>query len=698
MLQRHLPLTALAALLLLGPSVPAPAQTVTQAALLEEALDAAAGGDWSEARALARRTGSKVAADLVTWTRLRDGGGTWDDYARFLEIHPDWPAMPVLRKAAERQMPAGLNSTSVLAFFGGASPQTGTGSLRLAAALAATGETQAAQAEIARAWTTLSLTTAERQVMTAQWQETIAPQNAARLDMLLWRGLTDEATGMLPLVDPDTQALARARIATRRDDAGMQAAIAAVPDRLRQDPGLAYERYLYRVAKSKWQEAEAYLLEASTSADALGRPDFWMEKRPNLARQALEDGDVAGAYRIASQNFGTSGTSYADSEWVAGFIALTRMNDPDRAIAHFERFRAAVATPISLGRAGYWLGRAWTAKGDPVAAEAAFRAGALYQTSFYGQLAAMELGVTPDPDLAGATLPDWRRDPAMRASVTQAGYFLLVAGDDARASVFLRQAAAGQPADRRAAIAQMAIDLGRPQIGLRIAKDAAADGVVLPAQYYPMHAIADAQWDVPTEYALAIARQEFEFDASAASSVGARGLMQLMPATAQRMAERAGEPYEPARLTADPLYNARLGTTYLAQMLDYYDGSYLLATAAYNAGPGRVDRWVQEMGDPRDPSVDAIAWIEQIPFSETRNYVMRVIEGLHVYRARLKGTPPPVQIMADLSGLGPVHVSTRDMDELPVVQRPVAEPAPPPVAPAVASGPMPRPTQPSDAL
>lgn len=680
MLDRHFPLTALALLLLLGPSAPAPAQTVVQAALLEEALDAAGTGDWSEARALARRTGSKVAVDVVTWTRLRDGGGSWDDYARFLELHPDWPAMPALRKAAERQMPAGLDSLSVLAFFGGTTPQTGSGSLRLAAALAATGEEQAAEAEVVRAWTTLSLTGTERQAMMAHWQAAITPYNGARLDMLLWRGLTDEATGMVPMVDADTQALARARIATRRDEAGMQAAIAAVPDRLKDDPGLAYERYLYRVSKSKWQEAEDYLLAASTSSDALGRPDFWMEKRPNLARQALEDGDVTGAYRIASQNYGTGGTPYADSEWVAGFIALTRMNDPDVAIAHFERFKAAVATPISLGRAGYWLGRAWTAKGDPVAAEAAYQAGAQYQTSFYGQLSAMELGATPDPELAGGELPDWRRDPVMRTSVTQAGYFLLVAGDDARASVFLRQAASGRPAARRAAIAQMAIDLGRPQIGLRIAKDAAADGVVLPAQYYPMHAIAAARWDVPTEYALAIARQESEFDANAASSVGARGLMQLMPATAQRMAERAGEPYEPARLTADPLYNARLGTTYLAQMLDYYDGSYLLATAAYNAGPGRVDRWIKEMGDPRDPSVDAIAWIEQIPFSETRNYVMRVIEGLHVYRARLKGAPPPMQIMADLSGLGPVHVSTRDMDALP--------PAP---APAVASGPMPRP-------
>ena len=191
----------------------------------------------------------------------------------------------------------------------------------------------------------------------------------------------------------------------------------------------------------------------------------------------------------------------------------------------------------------------------------------------------------------------------------------------------------------------MAIDLGRPQIGLRIAKDAAGDGIVLPAQYYPLHAIAEAEWQVPTEYALAIARQESEFDAAAGSGAGARGLMQLMPATAQHMAEVAGEPYEPARLTADPLYNARLGTEYLARMLDYFDGAYVLATAAYNAGPGPGRRVARGERRPARPGASTpVAWIESIPFTETRNYVMRVLEGLHVYRARLEGVPVPVRI------------------------------------------------------
>jgi soluble lytic murein transglycosylase len=233
--------------------------------------------------------------------------------------------------------------------------------------------------------------------------------------------------------------------------------------------------------------------------------------------------------------------------------------------------------------------------------------------------------------------------------VVKAARFLHLAGDERRASQFLRHAAEGQPAATRAALAQMAIDLGAPQIGIRICKDAAADGVILPDQYYPLHAVAEEDWPVATEYMMAIARQESELDPRAASSVGARGLMQLMPATAEHMAGEVGVPYSPARLGVDPVYNARLGTAYLAQMLDRYDGSYVLATAAYNAGPGRVDQWLKANGDPREPGADSVVWIESIPFTETRNYVMRVMEGVQVYRARLGGAEP-VEVVSETSG------------------------------------------------
>lgn len=623
-----------------------------EAVALTEALAAARTGDWTTAQSVVARSGSGIATDLVLWLRLRDGLGGWGEYQAFLARDPGWPNRDTIRRHAERAMPQALPATVKLAFFREQPPLTGSGAQRLAEALETTGQQAAADKEIVHAWRTMSLTEAERQAILADHEALVAPEDAARLDMLLWRGLTGEATAMLPRISPDQQALARARIAVRQDADGSTALIAAVPASLRDDPGLAYERYRYRVEKGRWDEAEGFLVARSTSAEALGRPDYWMERRANLARQALRDGHVSTAYALAANNYGDerSGADYADAEWVAGYVALTEMEDPQLAATHFQRFQAAVFTPISLGRAGYWLGLAQERAGKPEEAKAAYLEGAKYQTSFYGQLAAERIGAGADAGVAGGeAVADWRGAAFLDDSVVQAGLLLASAGDDARAMQFLRQAAKALPPDQRAALAQMQIDQGRPHVGLRIAKDAAADGVMLPSQYYPLHAMAEEDWPVPAEFALAIARQESEFNAAAASPAGARGLMQLMPATAQATAAKIGAPYDPARLTADPLYNATLGTAYLGAMLDNYGGSYILAAAAYNAGPGRVSQWLVTYGDPRRGQVDAVRWIESIPYEETRNYVMRVLESLHVYRARLQGETPPLQLASDIN-------------------------------------------------
>ncbi|MFO1107481.1 MAG: lytic transglycosylase domain-containing protein [Amaricoccus sp.] len=645
----------LAALLLVGIAL-APggvrAQSAEQGAALARALGEARSGDWDGATAAAQSAGT-VAAEIVTWLRLRDGTGDWPDYTAFLARNPDWPAAASLRRQAETRMPKGLPPAEVIGFFAASPPQTGTGALRLAQAQAAVGHEAAAQQAIARAWTELSLTGAEAEAIQRDWPDVAARLDRRRLDMLLWRGLTSEAEAMLPSVDADTAALAKARIAVRRDADGTTAMIAALPPRLQQDPGLVYERYLYRLRQGHWEDAEAWMLRASSSAETLGRPEIWMEKRADLAREALSRGDVETAYGLAAKGYGTAGSDTADAEWLAGFIALTRMDDPRRAADHFRRFRSLVFTPISLGRAGYWLGLAEERAGHADAAEAAFREAATQQTSFYGQLAAERAGQELDARLVGdAPVPDWRTEGFMARPVVQAGTLLLRAGEDGRASLFFRQAASGQPASARAALAQMAIDLGAPQIGIRIAKDAAGEGLVLPRQYYPLNEIAGQRWPVPTELALAIARQESELDPTAASDAGAKGLMQLMPATARSVALEEGIPFDPDRLGRDPLYNARLGTGYLERMLERYGGSALLAAAAYNAGPNRADAWLASLGDPRKDGADPAVWIESIPFKETRNYVMRVLEGIQVYRVRLKGQPAPVELAADIRGTG----------------------------------------------
>ncbi len=617
--------------------------------LLAEALDLASAGSWTEAQSLTGRT--ETEGDVIAWLRLREGLGSWADYADFLDRNADWPNAATLRRHAERAMPADLPTAEVLAFFDARTALTGTGALNHAAALNAVGRNAAAEAVIRQAWRDLSMGRTDQDLFLKRHAQVVAPLLTERLDRLLWKGLTTEAAALLPLAPAEARSLAEARIAVRRDLDGSTAAIRAVPAALRDDPGLAYERYLFRVTKGRWDDAADFLLERSTSAEALGRPDLWMERRANLARAALRAGEIDRAYALAANNFGNrrSGADYADAEWVAGYIALTRKDDPRAAAAHFRRFGEAVFTPISLGRAGYWLGRAEEASGNADAARAAFADAARHQTSFYGQLAAERIGMSPDPALGGgAPRPDWRRMDLPRASVVDAAHLLMLAGDDPRALQFLRHAADGMDAGQRAAVAQLAADLGRPHMAVRLAKDAAARGIILADQYYPLHDMIETDWPVPTELALAIARQESEFNPRAVSPAGARGLMQLMPATAREVAGQLNIPYEAGDLTADPLYNARLGTAYLARMLDAWDGSIILAAAAYNAGPGRVRQWLETYGDPRTDAVGPVDWIEGIPFEETRNYVMRVLEGLHVYRARLAGTPQPLRLGADL--------------------------------------------------
>ncbi len=615
------------------------------------AMEAARQGDWNKATGFSRQAQSRYPELVITWMRLRDGQGSWQEYNSFLGRMSDWPGLPLMRKQAERVMPAQLPARDVMTFFRDLKPQTGRGAILLARAYRTSGQKAQGQAEAVRAWMTLSLNQSAREGLLADYTQTLSRHHWARTDMLLWRGLTKEAEVMLPYLTAGQQALAKARIGLRRKVNGVDRLIAAVPTALRTDGGLAYERFLWRTSKSRWDDAEALILAQSVSGAALGQPEAWSNRRRGLARRAMRDGRVNAAYKLASQHFMTEGSNYADLEWLAGYVALTRLNQPQRAVAHFERFRQAVFTPISLGRAGYWLGRAHEASGNTAAARQAYGLGATHQTSFYGQLSAERAGLPPDRGIAGsARAADWRNSGFARSSVVQAAIALHQAGETQLMQRFLLHANETLNAQESAGLAQLALDLGRPFAAVKIAKAQAREGVVIPQAYYPVTSLAQQAGPVRPELAMAIARQESELNPAAISPAGARGLMQLMPGTAQKVSRDLGIGYSKAALTQDPAYNARLGTTYLAQMMQRFDGSLILTAASYNAGPSRVSQWIGEYGDPRSPGVDPVDWIEGIPYRETRNYVMRVLEGLHVYRMRINRQAVPLQLSRDLRG------------------------------------------------
>ncbi len=614
------------------------------------AIEAVVESNWALATRRAARVSDPIALEIIDWYRLRAGDGSFAEYELFLTENADWPSLAKIARKGEAVMPRTLSDRRVRAYFSARAPQTGQGVLRYAAAL----PRAEGQAVVAAAWRNMELTSQERTAFLQEYRRVLAAEHVARLQNLLWSGKRSAAREMLPLVNAGQRALATARLGLQEDRNGVDTLIAAIPPALQNDAGLAYDRFVWRAKKGYNESAIELLLARSTSEASLGRPDKWASRRRTFARRAMREGDAGLAYRIASQHFLTSGSSYADLEWLSGYLSLRKLGRPTRAVQHFERFGAAIASPISKGRAGYWLGEAYVAAGDEARAYQAYANGARFQTSFYGQLAASRAGIAPDAALAGAEFPpDWTRAPFLAEEALRAGVLFYFAGEPARAKMFITLAASRLDLRGRAAMAQLMLDLEEPHIALRIAKGAATRGNVLPTPYYPLHGLAAFSEAVPPELAMAIARQESELNVAARSPVGALGLMQVMPATAKKVARGLDISFSEQRLGADWQYNARIGTAYLAQMLARYDGSVLLAAAAYNAGPSRADRWIRDYGDPRLESVDAVDWIESIPFRETRNYVMRVLEAQFVYRARISGRVGPLTLATELQQNAP---------------------------------------------
>lgn len=615
---------------------------------LRTALAAAGAEDWAAATAAAE---GQVSDDIVEWLRLRSGEGQLDEYEAFLQRRPDWPGLGLLREKGEAAVARSTSAERVLAWFNGGQPETVEGSFALIRAYTALGQTDAARAEAVRAWLALSFTAEQEAALLEAYPKALAQVNETRLDRLLWDGEATEAARMLPRVGADWRKLAEARIALREESPGVDAKLKAVPAALSNNPGLAYERFIWRMRKDRYEEAATLIVDSSSSAETLGRPEDWAERRALLARRLLRDGDPRMAYRAAASHHLAGGSDYADLEFIAGFVALRHLGDAQAGLDHFRRLTAAVSTPISLARGAYWEGRALDKLGQTDAARAAFARAAQNHTAYYGLLAAERQGMPLDPEILGRQqYPDWQTASFADSSVLQAAILLQQAGDRALAKRFLLHLAEGLNAQELGQLGDMALSLDEPHFAVLIGKQAAERGIILPRVYYPVTDLVPDGLAVSRALALSIARRESEFDPGVVSPAGARGLMQVMPETARMMATKLGKGFDRARLTSDPAYNAVLGSEYLKQLLEEFGPSIALIASGYNAGPGRPRAWVEQFGDPRRDDVDVVDWVEMIPFSETRTYVMRVAESVVIYRAKLKGEAGPIDITGELKG------------------------------------------------
>jgi soluble lytic murein transglycosylase len=650
MIKCALPLRVLA--LLTGLALtPALAYDAKEISALRDAQGLAIQQDWAEASSRAQGAGA-VGADVIEWQRLRAGEGLLGDYEAFLARRPDWPGLPYLKAAGEVAVARSTDPDRVLQYFGGEAPAKAAGILALTAALEAKGRHAEAVEAATIGWTKLKFTADEQAHLLDTYGPDLRVAHELRLDRILWDGKrADEGARMLPLVSKDWATLGKARLALRADKDGVSALVNAVPKALKDDPGLAFERFLFRMRHDNYADAAALIVDRSASAQGLGDPMAWAAKRADLARILMRKGEPKSAYRVASSHHLTDLGDMGDLEFLSGFIALRKLNDPARALQHFERL-AGATTPISQARAQYWLGRALEASGDKTTARSAYGKAANYQTSYYGMLAAEKLGLTLDESLLSNAPPagSWKGAGYAKSSVLEAAVRMAAAGNEQLSARFMLHLGESLSDAELGTLAGLALDLGQYRSAVLIAKAATERGLVFPGAYFPVPDMIPEELPVSRALALSIARRESEFDPEARSPAGALGLMQMLPATAAEVAKDQGIKFSKAKLASDPAYNATLGAAYLKELVDQFGPSVALVASGYNAGPGRPRGWVDAFGDPRLASTDVVDWVEMIPFTETRTYVMRVVEGVVIYRAKLRGTAGAVNISDELTG------------------------------------------------
>lgn len=603
--------------------------------------------------------GNPVLRDYLDWEmyRRQGTGASFTEIAEFIDAHPDWPRLEVLQRRAEEAIAGNEPPAKLKAWFDVHPPITGSAMVRYADALDAAGRKGDALQLYRQAWIFGNFIPREEADLLVQHGGAFDfAINYQRADRLLFEAnlQADAVRRVLPLLDPGHRAVAEARLALRLNAAGADKMVAHVPKANLSDPGLSYERMRFRQRQGNDKIDDIPL--AGAPKDPAGGEKVWAMRQVK-ARAALTEGRVSDAYKLVSDLQGLPPNAAAEAEFLAGWIALRLLDQPREALRHFVRLDAAVRFPVSKARAAYWLGRTYEVANDKARTHEWYERAAQFPTTYYGQLAllkldrrgVLELPPQPKPTAAMIQAFDLRQLVQATRLVDQLGQ------DDRLRTFVLRLQETSPTAEEKSLVADLATKLGRPDVALAAAKRAFQSGTLVIDANFPLVDPLTRDFGLDSALVLAVSRQESEFNAGAVSPAGAMGLMQLMPATAKAVAKSAGLTYTPAKLTTDPAFNATLGSRYLKGLLNQWDGNLVLALASYNAGEGRARKWIKDWGDPRQPKVDVIDWVELIPFTETRNYVQRVTEGVQVYRQLLAQTDPKrngvaLALDADLRG------------------------------------------------
>lgn len=641
----------------LTPHVPlamAATSTTSQAdlAAVKQAIDLVRKGRNSAAIEVMRSVGDPVARKVIEWVMLRAETDDFDfnRYASFIAANPGWPNIVQFRRKAEAalwQNPAA--DAQIRSFFASQRPISAKGKLALARAALAQGDRALAQQMVRDAWRNDSLSAdMEKRTLDAFGALLSAGDHKARMDVRLYAEDISEATRAAQRLGASQVAIARARGAVVNKSANVKALLDAVPAEARNDAVYIFTMAQWLRRNDRAPEAAQWMLKAPTAPAAILDAEAWWTERRLLARKLLDVGEPRLAFRISSAAaLPEKEHPRVEALFTSGWIALRFLNDPATAMPYFARIPQAAEHPASLSRGYYWQGRAAEAMGRREEARRFYEQGAQYQTAYYGQLSRAKIGAgdirLPSPPAAapqGARLEIARAIEILYA-IGERDLVVSAVADLADKATDVAGLAAVAALTERNQDARAMVLLGRTAVGRGLPFEAYAYPIAGLPRYNPVGP------QVEPHIAYAIARQESGFNPRAISSANALGLMQVTPATGKYIAKKNGIAFDQKRLLNDPVYNVQMGAAELGDVIETYRGSYILAFVAYNAGRTRVRDWSERFGDPRDPKVDPVDWVERIPFSETRNYVQRVMENMQIYRVRFGGSPK-LMIEADL--------------------------------------------------
>jgi soluble lytic murein transglycosylase len=592
-----------------------------------------------------------VAKKLSEWLILRsdNNNATVERYRAFLTANPSWPSQTFLRKRLEAALWDDQREDAVAwSWFENESPLTAKGRFALAKAMLARGDRANAERLVREAWRNDPMSEETESAALELFGSLLtAGDHKARMDYFLYT-TENESAGMRAAkrLGAGYVALAKARLASVKRASNAKALLDAVPHELHSDPGFTFAKIQLLRRDEKFAEAAQLMLSAPKDPARLHNLDEWWIERRLLARKMIDANEYRTAYQIAREAaLPTKDIYKTEQEFTAGWIALRFLNEPQLAAQHFARIGVGSVNPTTLARAGYWQGRAAEAAGRSQEARNAYASAAEQSTSYYGQLARAKLGL-PQLELRDAP----RSRGAERLEIVRAVQLLFDIDERDIAVPIFADVGENGDTDALLGLAEIASRQGYARGELLVGKAALNRGMQFDLHAYPVSGIPRHQSigpEVERSVIFAIARQESAFNPGDVSPAQAYGLMQVTPDAGRYVCKRAGVGFDLSRMKSDPAYNVTLGAAELGGLMEDLRGSYIMTFAAYNAGRGSLKKWIDRYGDPRDPKVDAVDWVELIPFAETRNYVQRVMENLQVYRARFGGGSR-LQIEADL--------------------------------------------------